>query len=368
MIRLIYFLKNFVPKRLRKMFVSRIKIKGYREYSNRMANPFSSESDVCTFPDSNFKMGIVYSVSQYHKFWISACKELGVSYEIIYLSNSDWMDKLLNAKCDALLVWSDITTQTIKTMQDERLLVIAKELKIKVYPEIDSLLLYENKRLQHYWLKANQFPVIPTKVFYDENEIEGFLSSTKLPIVMKSNLGASASGVYIFKTRAEALKKSREFMRKGYKLKGDATRPRQQGGLYVQEYLPGLKEWRMVRIGNSYFGHGKDMKGQFHSGSGKANWDVPPTRLFELLFDITERGGFSSMDVDIFEDENGNLYVNELQALFGNSIAKEQLKMDGTPGRMLRDHNGDFHFEAGDFCRNHLCNLRLEHVIKSLGS
>ena len=68
--------------------------------------------------------------------------------------------------------------------------------------------------------------------------------------------------------------------------------------------------------------------------------------------------------VDIFEDSQGNLYVNELQTVFGTSIAKEQLKIDGIPGRMLRNDQGEFLFEAGDFCQNHLCNLRLKYILK----
>ena len=40
------------------------------------------------------------------------------------------------------------------------------------------------------------------------------------------------------------------------------------------------------------------------------------------------------MDIDIFEDSDGRMYINELQTVFGNSIAKEQLKINGT-GRKI---------------------------------
>src|SRR5690606_28690351 len=180
---------------------------------------------------------------------------------------------------------------------------------------------------QNYWLKSHGFKTPKTWVFYRLEEALDFLNGAEFPLVFKSNLGASASGVYIIHNRDEAIKKAKSFLNKGYKIKGEKRIPLQRGSLYIQEFLKNTKEWRMVRIGDSYFGHGKDMVGQFHSGSGKANWDMPPKEAFEILHEVTEKGNFTSMDVDIFEDREGNLYINELQTVFGNSIAKEQLKV-----------------------------------------
>lgn len=278
----------------------------------------------------------------------------------------DWQDQINKAKCDIILVWPDITNQIVKTMQDERLRVLVEDYKIPIYPSIKEIWLYENKRVQQYWLKSNNFPIAKTWVFYEIAETVEFLKNSNYPLVFKSNLGASASGVYIVKNKTEAIKKAKQFISKGYKIKGSKSSVSQKGSLYIQEFISNAKEWRMVRIGNSYFGHGKDMKGQFHSGSGKANYEIPPIGAFELLKLITDRGNFTSMDVDIFEDSNGNLYVNELQTMFGTSIAKEQMKKNGVPGRYLIKKKGEFQFEAGNFCENHLCNLRLQYLLDNL--
>src|SRR5690606_5568935 len=214
-------------------------------------------------------------------------------------------------------------------------------------------------RAQYYWLDVNNYPIPNTWVFYEIEEAVNFLTTAYYPLVFKSNLGASASGVYIVRSKKEAISMATSFLRRGYRMKGSKSKQRQKGSLYIQQYLSNVKEWRMVRIGDSYFGHGKDMTGQFHSGSGKANWDMPPKKAFDLLIEITKRGNFTSMDVDIFEAPDGSLYVNELQTVFGNSIAKEQMKVDGVPGRYVIGAGGDFVFEPGSFCENHLCNLRL---------
>jgi len=361
----LYKLKNYIPIPLRKKILSFFNFEEYREYSNRMSNPFRDEPDIVDYENSPIKAGIVFSKMHYHKFWIAACRDKKISYQIIYLEKSDWQKQINDANCEVILVWPDISNQLTKTMQDERLRILEDEKKMKIYPSMKEIWLYENKRVQHYWLETHGFPTAKTWVFYDDKEALEFLKTATYPIVFKSNLGASASGVYIIDNKSEAIKKAKQFLKKGYKMKGSKAAVRQKGSLYIQEFLPNTKEWRMVRIGDSYFGHGKDMKGQFHSGSGKANWDIPPKKAFDLLYEVTEKGNFTSMDVDMFEDEKGDFYINELQTVFGNSIAVEQLKKDGVPGRMVRNDNGEFSFEAGDFCKNHLCDLRLENILKS---
>lgn len=363
---LIFKIKKYIPKSFRKVLLKSFDFEGYREYSNRQSNPFANDPDEIIFENSPIKAAIVFSKTHYHKFWIAACRDLKVSYQIIYLERADWQEQVTKAKCDVILVWPDIYDTTTKVMQDERLRILDEEMQQTIYPSMKEIWLYENKRVQNYWLKAHGFKTSRTWVFYDKLEALKFLDSAKYPLVFKSNLGASASGVYIIQTKKEAISKAKRFLQDGYSLKGGKSKGKQKGSLYIQEYLPKVKEWRMVRIGDSYFGHGKDMKGQFHSGSGKANWDIPSKKAFEILHDITEKGKFTSMDVDLFEDSDGNFYVNELQTVFGNSIAVEQLKLDGVPGRMLRDEQGNFNFEAGSFCVNHLCNLRLEYIIAKI--
>lgn len=365
MYKFISLFKKIIPRWLISLLRDNIEFRRWDEENFKRTNPYINQPDECLFDESIVKVGIIYNTWQYHKHWIAACKEMNISYQIIYLERADWMEQVVAANCDVYVVWPDIRTQETKLMFDERLRIMEEEMHLKLYPNLKETWLYENKRVQHYWLKYHDFPIPDTKIFYDENEAVTYLEQAEYPLVMKSNHGASASGVYIIKNTSEAIKKAKRFLRKGYAPKRNAAGKLQKGSIYIQEYIPNSKEWRMVRIGDSYFGHGKDMSGQFHSGSGKANWDMPPKAAFELLIDITEKGNFTSMDVDIFEASEGNLYINELQTVFGNSIAKEQLKIDGMPGRFILDTENELKFEAGSFCKNHLCNLRLEYLTKS---
>ena len=69
--------------------------------------------------------------------------------------------------------------------------------------------------------------------------------------------------------------------------------------------------------------------------------------------------------VDIFETEDGKLLVNECQTVFGCSFATTQMKINGKPARYLYK-NGEWVLEYGEFCRNHMCNLRVEYLISKL--
>jgi hypothetical protein len=132
----------------------------------------------------------------------------------------------------------------------------------------------------------------------------------------------------------------------------------------LQEYISVLKEWRWVRIGDSFFGHVKGCVDGFHSGSGLVEWDVPEERHLNFLLEVTEKGGFRSMDVDVFETTDGRLLVNELQAVFGASHSVDQMRKDGIPGRFVQKAgSSEWVFESGDFARNACANERIRYLI-----
>jgi carbamoylphosphate synthase large subunit len=53
-----------------------------------------------------------------------------------------------------------------------------------------------------YWLRASGFPHPRMRVFCDLAEVLAFCADTDLPIVYKPYLGATATGVRIFRSRA----------------------------------------------------------------------------------------------------------------------------------------------------------------------
>jgi len=318
-------------------------------------------SDVNT-SGSSIRFGIVRNSAQYHTHFVQACLDMGHPFRVLDLYGADWLDQVTQSGCDVLLVWPDAVLSSWNRSIKDRILVLEEVLGYPSVPSSREIWMYEDKARLAAWLAAHGIPHPRTWVFLDRDKADSFAKDCALPIVFKTNFGASASGVRILRSRHFVRRVIRRAFGRGIVPDGFDYRDRQVGSVLFQEYLPNVREWRMVRIGDSYFGHPKGRVGDFHSGSGAVEWEVPDGRHLDLLHQVTERGGFRSMNVDIFETEDGRLLVNELQAVFGAGYAVHQLRVDGAPGRFLRE-GSRWVFEAGDFARNACANERIRDAL-----
>jgi len=364
---LIEALKKFIPFRVRSFVRSHFILLDYDKYIWNKSRPVEEDEWVSREPQYPFKIGIIREFANYHKHYAAACREMGVSYSILDISKSKWIEAVRTSGCDAFLAWPSAALTIWKEMYDERLKIMVEEMGKLVYPSYKELWIYESKRRTRDWLEANQVPSPRTEIFYELKEALAFIGRSEMPIVIKTSQGASSKGVSIFRDRRKARNWIKKAFRKGITPRRGDPRDRHWGHVIMQEYLPQVKEWRMVRIANSYFGHPKGRVGDFHSGSGRVLWDTPPVSLLEFLKQVTDIGGFTSMDVDVFETRDGRYLVNELQTVFGASYSKDQLHVDGRPGRFLfmQDRN-QWIFEEGDFARNSCANLRIEYLLTQL--
>lgn len=360
--QLIHKLRKFVPPFLRKIIKKRISLTDYVRYERQLANPFFNEPDEVNYPNSKYKIGIFRDFYQYHKSYIKACRDLQISYKIINLYDPDWQEQVLNSGCDAFMIWPSVGTTVWKDMVDERIRILTKDLNKIVFPTEKEVWLYENKNRTQDWIRANKLPQPQTWLFYELDNALKFVENCKLPVICKSNIGATTSGVKVFRDRNKLKKFVIKVFKKGFVPNGYSPLDKQWGRIYIQEYLPDVEEWRMIRIGDSYFGYRKEKVGDFHSGSHKWSWLDPGSELLNFLKKVTDIGNFKSMDVDLFRDKEGNLYINELQTVFGASTPKEMLMIDGVEGRYVFNNN-QWVFEAGEFSKNECSNLRLEHLI-----
>ena len=283
--------------------------------------------------------------------WRLACEKKGISFAVIDISDADWMEKIQLEKPDILLTRPSGLTAPFKIMYDERLQIAVNELKIPCFPTLPEVLIYENKKYFSYWLKANQVPHPQTFVFYKKEEALNWANQRKtFPIVAKTNIGASGSGVkilhqvsdlanYISETfsgkgaskrvgpnlkKGRILQRTFKLLLKPAKLKNkvDVYKARaldvQKDFVLFQEHIPHTFEWRVVRLGNSFFAHKKMMQGEMTSGSLLKDYGNPPLELLDFVRELTDKHHFFSQAVDIFESPSGFL-VNEMQCIFGQS-------------------------------------------------
>ncbi|WP_271406751.1 ATP-grasp domain-containing protein [Tenacibaculum soleae] len=327
------------------------------------------------------KLGILTDFYNEYELYEKSCIELGVDYVIIDFLSSNWLNNIKeNLDCDGYLVRPSHDFQEHNDVYMERLYFLNTTMNKKIYPSYNELKLYENKRNMATWLEIYHVPHPETTVFLDKKEALNFIDKTEYPIVFKSNTGAGATGVEIIKNKGKATKiiknifgrfnplltlgnpkKKRKF-NINIPLFGDS----QKHVVLIQKFHAIKWEWRIIKIGNSYFGHQKLLDGEFASGSGKVGWVTPPTHLLEMVRNICDKGNFYSMAVDIFETENEEFLVNELQSIFG-SYLDYQMIVDGEKGRYIFE-NDKFVFQKGVFNKYGSNLLRIEHFIKLINS
>ncbi|MCB9911375.1 MAG: hypothetical protein H6827_00115 [Planctomycetes bacterium] len=333
----------------------------------RQGNPYLLDSPDYRASGSSLTLGIIKEFDEYHKWYISACRELRVSYRLIDVSDQDWIARVRDSGCRAFLVWPSVSRRAWREMFDERLWFMEHRLGLQVYPTYRETWLYENKRRVHDWLVWRQVPHPQTWVFFQREPAEDFAGGCPLPVVVKTNLGASHSGVWIVRRRGELRRCVRRAFGTGLLARGRHKSESESGFILLQAFLPDVREWRMVRIGDSYFGHPKGRVGEFHSGSGKVEWNPPEARHLDLLKRVTDLGGFTSMAVDMFETTDGRLMVNELQTVFGAGFSVDQTRVNGRAGRYAF-HEGEepWRFEEGDYARNACANARVKFLLERL--
>ncbi len=332
----------------------------------------------CSLEDSNDK-------------WERSCIKYDVDYIFIDMASNDWLDKIVKYKPSCCLLRPPGNLSYAKQMYDERVYIIAKVLNFLTYPSCEEAYVYENKRLLSYYLTAKEIPHPKTYVFYKKKEVIAFSQDVKLPIVAKTNIGASGSGVKIIKTKSELDKYIKNAYTKGitrrrgpnrnsgnpkswlkkaisspqllkkklklYKARGEDT---QKHFIILQEFIPHDFEWRVVKIGESYFAHKKAKIGEMASGTKNKVYDNPPLSLFDFMKDVCDKTAFFSQAVDILETPSGEYFVNEIQTIFGQSD-EYQMMVDGKIGRYI--YKDGWIFEEGDFNTNESYDLRLEHAI-----
>jgi len=334
----------------------------YRELSSPLSAVTRSDDNAGSSP---CRFAIVRDASQYHTNYVAACQELSVPFRVVDLACDDWLEQVRAAQCDVVLVWPDAFLTPWARMIKDRVEILDKVLGLPVVPSCEELWFYEDKRRLADWLRAKEIKHPRTWVFYHEEEADAFVAGCELPIVFKASFGAASAGVRILRSRRELRRLVKRTLRAGFVPNGLDRRDRQWGFVLLQEYLPDVKEWRLVRIGDSYFCRFKEKKGDFHSGSGGVIWALPRPGLLELARRLTDEAGFRSMDVDIFETADGRLLVNELQAVFGGIRNVNLQRGEDAMGRWRRHpETGEWSFEPGFFYQNACANERIRDVIE----
>lgn len=280
---------------------------------------------------------------------------LGLQGGVLDPACDDFHDRILAAPNQVLLCRPTHFTNQQRQLFWEKTLPLYDMPGVLVSPPRRALNIYEAKRELAYFLKLNRIPHPETHVFYDRDEALAFARDCPLPQVFKTNTGSSATGVEILRDRKALIALIHELFARHYiKRSLSDHRDLDYGHVILQRFISPVREYRVIKVGESWFGHEKmpGAESELMSGSGINAWTPPPQELLDFCADLAGRFGFGTMCFDIFRSGDGPWMVNELQTWFG-SYDNSQMYLDGVPGRYVR-RNGSWVFEPGFFnqCRS----------------
>ena len=322
-----------------------------------------------TFKNSKYLVGIVKEKWHLHSSYIKACQELKISYTTIDFLSKDWLEDLKSKKIDFLIVRPSVQYTPWKDMFDNRLKLLQNNYDIPTFPNYNALWIWESKLRTLEFLKINKLPHPKSYIFYELEEFYDFASNCDYPIVYKASSGSGSSGVKIINNASQLKRTAKKIFNSGTRSYRKHKLDKEHGFVILQNYLTDVKEWRIIRIGDYYFGFEKLKSGEFHSGSQNFGYGMPPIRCLELVKEVTDNHDFKYVDIDVFITNKGEYLINEIQPYFGQKDDRELLNISGESGRLsYNDVTKSWDFEKGEFCRNNLCNLRVLEMIKAVAN
>jgi hypothetical protein len=314
-------------------------------------------------------VGIIRDYMSYYVYNIRACIDLGLPFTVVDISGPDWARVIERQQADVWLIWPSNNVSAWKQVFDERTMLAAEVLGKNLIPRPDELWLLDSKRRGAQWLQANGIPHPRTWVFLEEHQALEFVQTASFPLVLKTDAGASTSGVKILRDKGTATSLVKRCFGAGLRMKRRDRNERHLGSVIFQEYIAHDYEWRLVRIGRYFLCRRKTRVGDFASASGEIGWARPSPAMLDFAERVTDVGSFQSMAVDLFEVDNSTgktQLVNELQCVFG-AIERENEQNEDT-GRWFRDSSsGAWAFEPGYYYRNACANLRLISYLEQAG-
>jgi glutathione synthase/RimK-type ligase-like ATP-grasp enzyme len=332
-----------------------------------------------------------------HDGWVLSCKKFAqIECKVVELFADNWLELIQNQIFDVLVLRPPGRSSFYKQMYDDRVQLLAELYPEMLYPNIDLVKIYENKRYFRDWMIVRNISHPKTWVFYTKADAIKFLNEiSNYPLVSKLNIGASGKGITFLNNKEQfnqeisllfgegkkiigspnfrkgsIFKKVKKLFKNPGFVKARLNEYKQQSDevhknyMIVQEYIKHSFEWRCVVIGDSFFAHKKLVKSGKTSGSLLKDYGNPPHSLLDFVRELSLSQTIDSAAIDIFE-HNGAYLVNEIQCFFGQAHSN-QMFVNNLPGRYCYN-NGEWVFLEGEYNDNQCFDLRVQHILEKFG-
>lgn len=287
------------------------------------------------------KIAIHKKDNDFSSNWIEYCLTNHIDYKIVDCYSSNIMKQV--EECDALM-WHFDQSNSKDILFAKQLMYSLQTAGKKVFPDFHTAWHFDDKVGQKYLLEAINAPLVPSYVFYDEQNALQWIEETEFPKVFKLRKGAGSAHVKLVNNKSEAKKIVDKAFSKGYSqydkisnLKdrwykyrkgitgledvakgilriGKTTRfakiaGNEIGYVYFQDFIPGnLSDTRVVVIDKKAFAIKRLVrKGDFRaSGSGDILYkkDYFDDKTIRLSFDLAEKIKSQCLAIDyVYQSE-----------------------------------------------------------------
>jgi glutathione synthase/RimK-type ligase-like ATP-grasp enzyme len=258
-----------------------------------------------------------------------ACDRLGLAHRIISVKRNGWQEQLEGL--DAF-VWRPIMGDPSNMALIRAILPLIESMGITCFPNAMMLWLYNDKIRETFFLRQHGYPMPATFISYDEQEAVAFAKQATYPIITKTHMGASSSGVKLLRTKRKALSLLRHVFAKPSVLDKALVKyyyiPRLKKGdfllerrfrfrdfcpryAYFQEFIETGEDWRITTLGQNLISIfvRRNRPGDFRaSGSGlweKLTENKLPKEACDMALEISNYHRFTSMTYDFMPGPNG---------------------------------------------------------------
>lgn len=323
-------------------------------------------------------IAIHHTLGTFSDKWIEYCNINSIDYKIVNCYDSEIIDQLDD--CEGLM-WHWLHDDRKAQLFARQLIYALEEKGIKVFPNSKTCWHYDDKVGQKYLLEAINAPLVPTYVFYDENDALEWANITTYPKIFKTRNGAGAHNVKLINDKKEAFRIIKKAFSKGipsydkvsifkdsiWKLKRDKSLKAfgrvvkyfiklfltdqfqpdysyEKNYVYFQDFIPDCDcDYRLKIADNKCWGRIRYVRdNDFRaSGSGKNNWNPNevPLSLVELAFKIKSQLKLQSVAFDFVIDQDGNHFIIELSYTYGTNLQEFDF---GYWNQDLKFHKGKF--------------------------
>lgn len=269
--------------------------------------------------------------------WLDACREVGLEYELVNWRRHDLLEKLFQHH---IVLWH-FSNYSSSEMKFARSIIYALEKAgCLVFPGFKDVWHFDDKVGQALLLRAIDAPTPRNYVFFSLSDFDSWLSTAaQFPIVAKLRTGSGSQNVQLLTSHQEAQSYARKMFGKGlstspdpffkitsnirsshtlsemlkrakrapeffFNLRQSLSLPREQGYVYLQEFIKGAKyDIKIIVIKDKIGFIGRYVRGSDFraSGGGDIFYDksIMNQTIIETAFHVADTLGTNCIGMDL---------------------------------------------------------------------